>query len=101
VYALARYLGVPEEIRARPPTTDTYSLEQTQDEFFFALPYGAMDLCLYARDHEVPPDEVASALGLRVEDVQRVHRDIDGKRRAAHYLHERPLLVAAAAGHGD
>jgi len=94
VYALARHLGVAEEICARPPTTDTYSLDQGQDEFFFALPYGAMDLCLYGRDHEVPAEEVAPALGRSAADVLRVYKDIDAKRRAARYLHERPLLVA-------
>ncbi len=54
VYALAEHLGVPEEIRRRPPTTDTFSLEQTQEEFYFALPYEKMDLCLWAHDHERP-----------------------------------------------
>ena len=47
VYQLAAYLGVPEEIRRRPPTTDTWSLAQTQEEFYFSLPYDRMDLCLY------------------------------------------------------
>jgi NAD+ synthase len=36
VYQLARYLGVPEEIQQRPPTTDTYSASCTQEEFSFA-----------------------------------------------------------------
>ena len=45
VYQLAAYLGVPEEIRCRPATTDTYSLEQTQEEFYFSLPLEKMDLC--------------------------------------------------------
>lgn len=103
VYALAAYLGVPEEIRSRPPTTDTYSLEQTQEEFFFALPYDKMDLCLYARDHDVPPSDVAPAIGLRVDQVVRVYKDIDAKRKAAHYLHQGPLLVepSFSAGHRD
>ena len=56
VYALAEYLGVPEEIRRRPPTTDTFSLPQTQEEFYFALPYDKMDLCLYAHNHGVAAD---------------------------------------------
>src|SRR5262249_55054904 len=34
VYQLAEYLSVPQEIRCRPPTTDTYSLQQTQSEFY-------------------------------------------------------------------
>jgi NAD+ synthase len=51
VYALAEYLDVPEEIRMRPPTTDTYSLPQSQEEFYFALPYEAMDLCLFGKNN--------------------------------------------------
>ena len=93
VYALAEYLGVPEEIRRRPPTTDTYSLPQTQEEFYFALPYDRMDLCLYGRNHGVSAAEVAEALDLTSEQVERVYRDIDAKRRTTRYLHLPPLLV--------
>ena len=93
VYQLAEYLGVPDEIRTRPPTTDTYSMEQSQEEFFFSVPYNVLDLCLYARDHDVPSDDVADAAGLTPEQIERVYRDIDAKRKAAQYLHERPLLV--------
>ena len=53
VYQLAEYLGVPEAIRGRPPTTDTYSLPQSQEEFYFSLPYDKMDLCLYGKNHGV------------------------------------------------
>jgi NAD+ synthase len=93
VYALAEYLGVPEEIRRRPPTTDTFSLPQSQEEFYFALPYDKMDLCLYGRNHKVPADAVAAATGLTSEQVERVYRDIDQKRRTTRYLHQPPLLV--------
>lgn len=100
VYALAEYLGVPEEIRQRPPTTDTYSLPQTQEEFYFALPYDLMDRCLYGRDHGVPPAELAALIGLTEEQVAWVYRDIDAKRRATRYLHTPPLLVEAMPGEG-
>jgi len=93
VYALAEYLEVPETIRRRPPTTDTYSLPQTQEEFYFALPYQEMDLCLYGKNHQVPAEEVAQAVGLTAEQVARVYRDIDAKRRATRYLHAPPLLI--------
>jgi len=93
VYALAEHLGVPEEIRRRPPTTDTFSLPQTQEEFYFALPYDKMDLCLYGRNHGVAPAAVAAALGLTAEQVERVYKDIDQKRRTTRYLHARPMLV--------
>jgi NAD+ synthase len=93
VYALAEYLGVPEEIRRRKPTTDTFSLPQSQEEFYFALPYEQMDVCLYGRNHQVPAAEVASAIGLTAAQVERVYRDIDQKRRTTRYLHARPMLA--------
>jgi NAD+ synthase len=98
VYALAEHLGVPEEIRRRPPTTDTFSLAQSQEEFYFALPYHEMDLCLWAHNHHVPAAEVGEAIGLTAEQVERVYRDIEAKRRAARYLHQAPLLVDAGQG---
>lgn len=102
VYQLAEYLGVPEEIRRRPPTTDTYSLPQSQEEFYFALPYDKMDLCLCGLNAGVPADEVAVAAGLGVEQVQQVWRDIATKRRTTRFLHAAPLLAAPVAeiGHG-
>jgi NAD+ synthase len=93
VYALGEYLGVPEEIRTRPSTTDTYSLEQSQEEFYFSLPHDKMDLCLYARDHRIPLPDVTVAVDLSVAQVERVMRDIDQKRRSTRYLHEPPVLV--------
>jgi NAD+ synthase len=95
VYALAEELGVPAEVRSRPPTTDTYSLAQGQDEFYFAVPYAQMDICLYGKDHGVDQAEVARATGLSPEQVAWVYDDIDKKRATTRYLHERPLLVEA------
>ena len=93
VYQLAAHLGVPEEIRRRSPTTDTWSLAQTQDEFYFALPYDRMDLCLYGLDHGIAAVAVARAADLSEDQVERVWRDIAAKRKATRYLHEPPLLV--------
>jgi NAD+ synthase len=93
VYQLAKYLDIPREIQEREPTTDTYSLQQSQEEFYFALPYDKMDLCLYGTDHGIPAAEVAAATGLTVEQAEQVYRLIDSKRRATRYLHMQPLLV--------
>ncbi|MCZ4090873.1 NAD(+) synthase [Sinorhizobium psoraleae] len=95
VYALAAHLGVPEEIRRRPPTTDTYSLEQTQEEFYFSLPYDRMDLCLYGLNNGVSAEEVARAAQLTAIQVERVWADIAAKRKATRYLHLGPQLVHA------
>jgi NAD+ synthase len=93
VYQLAAHLGVPEEIRQRPPTTDTYSLSQTQEEFFFGIPLRTLDACMYALDHDIPAETVAPVVGLSPEQVHDVYRDIAGRRRTTRYQHEAPLLV--------
>ncbi len=93
VYQLADFLGLPDTVRRRLPTTDTYSLPQGQDEFYFALPYEPMDLCLYGKNHAIDIDEVALAAGLTREKVQFVWQDIDRKRSTTRYLHLAPLLV--------
>jgi NAD+ synthase len=98
VYALAEYMGVPEEIRRRPPTTDTFSLAQSQEEFYFALPHHEMDLCLWAYTHGTPAAETAKVLGLTEKQVERVYRDIEAKRRVAQYLHATPLLAVPLDG---
>jgi NAD+ synthase len=97
VYQMAEYLGVPEEIRRRPPTTDTYSLPQSQEEFYFSLPYDQMDLCLYAHKHGVSPADVGAALGLTATQVERVFRDIESKQRVARYLHLSPQTIGGSA----
>jgi NAD+ synthase len=93
VYQLAEELGIPEAIRRRRPTTDTYSLEQSQEEFYFGLTLEQTDLCVYARNNGVPAEAVADAVGLTPEQVQRAFRMIEGKREAARYLHLPALLI--------
>jgi NAD+ synthase len=101
VYQLAEFLGIPEEIRRRKPTTDTYALAQGQDEFYFSLPYDQMDLCLYARNNGVPAAAVARVLALDIEEVERAFEDIDAKRAATRYLHLPPVLVEEVARESD
>lgn len=93
VYQLACHLGVPNEIQKRTPTTDTYSLEQSQDEFYFGLPLDQFDLCLFGKNHGVSIAEVAGALDLPLETIASVYEDISAKRIATRYLHTEPLLV--------
>jgi NAD+ synthase len=101
VYQVARHLGVPEDVLRQAPTTDTYPMPQTQEEFYFGLPHEQMDLCLYAYNHGVAAGEAAAAGGLTEEQVRAVYADIAQKRRTTRYLHARPLLVDAVREVGD
>ncbi len=93
VYAMARHLGLPAEICNSIPTTDTYSLEQGQDEFYFVLPYQEMDLLLWALNHDVSSADAAEVLDLTAEQVTRVYRDIQQKRATTLPLHLGPVLL--------
>lgn len=93
VYRLAEHLGVPNAICSRPPTTDTYSMPQGQDEFYFSLPYQEMDLCLYGKNNGYSTNDISEKLSLTPEQVQRVYDDIDTKRSTTRYMHLHPLLI--------
>jgi NAD+ synthase len=93
VYRMGRFLGLPDTICSRPPTTDTYSLPQSQEEFYFSLPYDKMDLVLCGKDQGFAPQQIGDAIGLTGGQVERVFRDIEGKRRVASYLHAAPVLA--------
>lgn len=93
VYQLAAHLGVSPEVIARTPTTDTYSLPQSQEEFYFALPVREMDLVLYAANEGWPEARASAEFGLDAEQVRRAYRDIEQKRSTTRYLHRPPLLV--------
>lgn len=98
VYQLAAYLGVPEEIQRRPPSTDTYSLSQSQEEFFFSMPLAKMDLCLYGKNQRIPAAELAPAAGLTEEQVERVYAMIESRRKVTRYLHAAPSLIEQIEG---
>jgi NAD+ synthase len=94
VYALARHMGLPEEICSATPTTDTYSLQQGQDEFYFALPYDRMDVALWAHNHNYSPADLAGALAIDPEHAAYIYKDIENKRKSTHYMHAPAVLVS-------
>jgi NAD+ synthase len=100
VYQLAEHLDVPAGITSRPPTTDTYSLPQTQEEFYFSLPAATLDRVLYARNLGWSVEKAAEKLGLGPEQVTRAYDDIDQKRSTTAYLHTTSLLVEPVPGVG-
>jgi len=93
VYAMARHLGMPESLCDAVPTTDTYSLSQGQDEFYFALPHEKMDYALWAHNQQIPADELAEFLGMSETQAELIYKDIVTKRRTTAPLHAKPYLV--------
>lgn len=91
VYQLAEYLDVPAEIRQRTPTSDTYSAHQTQEEFFFRLPFDKMDLLWYAQEHNIPAEEVADVMDIPEETVSNIFADLARREMTTDYLRMLPI----------
>ena len=91
VYALARELDVPHSIRERVPTTDTYSAGQTQEEFFYRMPFPVLDAIWSAHEQGIAVSETARDLSLTTEQVERVVADIIQKKRTTDYLRLAPM----------
>jgi len=98
VYMLARHLGLPEDIRTAAPSTDTYSLSQGQDEFYFALPYREMDIALWHYNQQRPAAALAACLDIEPARAGDIYRDIESKRRTTAPLHWSALLLEEVTG---
>jgi len=91
VYQLAEYLEIPQEIIKRTPTSDTYSAEQTQEEFFFQMPYLEMDLIWYGLENGVPEEEVGKVLGKTKEEIRYIYNNLIRKKKTTEYLRMAPI----------
>ncbi|MCB2219254.1 MAG: NAD(+) synthase [Bacteroidetes bacterium] len=92
VYQLAEHLGVPQEIIERTPTTDTYSAEQTQEEFFYQLPFEVMDLMWYGMENGYSPKEVSDVMGKSEEEVKIIFSNFKRKIKTTDYLRGNPVM---------
>jgi len=93
VYQLAKFYNIPDLIIDHPPTTDTYSMPQSQEEFYFSVPYNIMDFCLYCYNKDISAEDASNAISLDFDQVKRVFEDIENKRISSRYLHLGPQLV--------
>jgi NAD+ synthase len=91
VYQLGEALNIPKEIMERTPTSDTYSAEQTQEEFFFQLPFKEMDLLWFAFENGYEPEEVGKVMDKSPEEVSRIFNNFSRKQTTTEYLRMSPL----------
>ena len=92
VYQLADHLGVPEEIIKRVPTTDTYTAEQTQEDFFYQMPFKTMDLMWYGWENNYPAEEVAKVMDRPVAEIENIYKNFERKKKTTEYLRMRPIF---------
>lgn len=91
IFQIAEYLGVPENIRRRIPTTDTYSAEQTQEEFFFRSPFEILDRVWYGWESGASLSEISEVMELPSKQVQNIINDLERKISGTEYLRQEPI----------
>jgi NAD+ synthase len=96
VYQLAEVLEIPSAIVKRAPTTDTYSAEQTQEEFFYGLPVRETDLLWAAFAEGAEPAEAAQAAGITEEAAAKVLAAFARRQRMSAFLRSNPIAVLPA-----
>lgn len=92
VYQLAKYLGVPQEIIDRTPTTDTYTAEQTQEDFFYQMPFETMDLVWYGWENNYAAEEVGNVMGKTTKEIENIYKSFERKRKTTEYLRMKPIF---------
>ncbi len=92
VYQLATHLGVPQEIIDRTPTTDTYTAEQTQEDFFYQMPFESMDLIWYGWENGYPAEEVGKVMDRTTQDIENIYKNFERKRKTTEYLRMGPIF---------
>lgn len=92
VYQLADYLGVPQEIIDRTPTTDTYTAEQTQEDFFYQMPFEEMDLIWYGWENDYSAEEVGNVMEKSTVEIENIYKNFERKRKTTEYLRMKPIF---------
>lgn len=92
VYQIAKHLGVPQEIIDRTPTTDTYTAEQTQEDFFYQMPFKQMDLMWYGWENNYSSEEVSKVMNKTKEEIESIYKNFERKKKTTEYLRMRPIF---------
>ncbi len=92
VYQLAEYLGVPKEIISRTPTTDTYTAEQTQEDFFYQMPFKEMDLIWYGWENQYSAEEVGKVMERSTPEIENIFKSFVRKQKTTEYLRMKPIF---------
>ena len=90
VFELAEYLNVPEVILQRKPSPDTYSLEVSDTEFYYCIPFDKLDLLLYAYENQVDMTKIKDELFLEESQIKRAFSDFERKRKMTEHFRYLP-----------
>ena len=90
VYQIAKFLDIPEEITQRKPSPDTWSLNVSDEEFFFGMTYDIIDSLCYAMEKNIPLKEICENKNWNYDEVKKAWSMIERKKELSIHMREMP-----------
>ncbi|AKB19522.1 MULTISPECIES: NAD(+) synthase [unclassified Methanosarcina] len=92
IYALAKHLGVNEEIIKRPPSADTWSHYTTDEEFYWRMPMHIIDQLLYAQEHKLSLEITEKNTGMPRDTIEKAWKHIERVKDTTEYIRAAPPI---------
>jgi NAD+ synthase len=90
IFQLAEHLGIPEEIIKRKPSPDTWSLEVSDEEFFYRIPFQMFDTFWYCRENNLDVKTISEIFSLTDIQTKRILTDQERKWNYSKHLRNLP-----------
>ena len=90
IFQLAEHLGIPEEIIKRKPSPDTWSLEVSDEEFFYRIPFHLFDVFWYHRENKLDVKIISEIFNLTDIETKRILNDQERKWNYSKHLRNLP-----------
>lgn len=75
IFQLAKFLEIPDEIIEREPSPDTWSLEVSDEEFFFRIPFLIFDTFWYLQENNIDTQKILKEFNLDDTQAKRILKD--------------------------
>jgi NAD+ synthase len=93
IYQIANFLKLPEKIINQDASPDVWSFKTNDEEFFYAVPYNVVDLILYARENNLPINEISKILNLSTEKIEKLIQFQNQKQNKSQTMRENPHSI--------
>ena len=90
IFQLAKFLHVPDDIIQKNPSPDTWSLEVSDEEFFYRIPFLMFDTFWYFQKNNKDIKKVLSYFNLDSKQAERIFKDQKRKWNSTRNLRSLP-----------
>lgn len=90
IYQLGEFFDIPGEILTADASPDVWSFTTSDEEFFYSVPYNIVDLILYARENNLPVNEIQKISQIPKQQIENLIRFQNQKQKKSQHMRESP-----------